>query len=392
MAEFAALPSHQCDRVAEKECVAGLHRWAASAALFVMLLASGSSGLADAASPVTMTNVGSPSPVLSGAELTYTISMVNGGGAKISDVVLNDQFNGLGGIGVPPQLQLATTRGTCSQTINGVTCQAGDQMRAPGRRFVAVLAPGLRDAQQHGHRDRTKAAQNFTTTTTTSVWLGGGCAGPDDDEDGPTSVVEHAGRPVAMISPRSATRWRQRTDVVTDTVPADLTIRHGHQPSSAPSWTVCSGGAVTRAPTPDTINAVAPMVETTLTNTAVVDPENAIAKAMSWQHVGARPASSLFRHQRRSRQHHRRSAVTGAGPIRWCLRQRDVQILATNNASTRRRRPDRSARRASSRRACWCPIPRSSPTAPSVRAAAARCRRAKRHAASARSTRAARSS
>jgi len=80
---------------------------------------------ADPVSPFTIANADSPDPVASGSQLTYTITMVNGGGAKATNVVFSDQVNGVGGIGVPPQLVLTSTRGTCTQNVNLVTCAAG---------------------------------------------------------------------------------------------------------------------------------------------------------------------------------------------------------------------------------------------------------------------------
>src|SRR5262245_48855786 len=80
--------------------------------------------LADPSSPVTITDVDTPDPVPSGAQLTHTITIVNNGGAKISNVVFSDQLNGVGGIGVPPQLQVASSRGSCQQSGNLVTCNA----------------------------------------------------------------------------------------------------------------------------------------------------------------------------------------------------------------------------------------------------------------------------
>ena len=80
---------------------------------------------ADPASPLTVTMTASPSPVASGSELTYSITMVNTGGAKVDNLVLTDQLNGVGGIGAPPQLVLTSTRGSCSQTSLKVTCLGG---------------------------------------------------------------------------------------------------------------------------------------------------------------------------------------------------------------------------------------------------------------------------
>ena len=101
------------------------HRQVAFAGTLAVLLAWITIVFADPVSPVTVTNVDSPDPVASGAELSYTITAVNTGGAKVDSAVLTDQLNGIGGIGVPPQFVVSSTRGSCTQTVNKVTCNAG---------------------------------------------------------------------------------------------------------------------------------------------------------------------------------------------------------------------------------------------------------------------------
>ena len=153
--------------------------------------------LADPASPVTVSIVDSPDPVASGAQLLYTITIVNTGGAKITNMVLSDQVNGVAGIGVPPQLQLSSTRGSCTQS--GKLVPATPEHRR--RRHLGRDDPrrGHRrerhNDQQHRHGERhPKSAQNFTTTATatTLVSNGGGSALPDltISKAGPTSVVD----------------------------------------------------------------------------------------------------------------------------------------------------------------------------------------------------------
>ena len=72
---------------------------------------------ADPGSPVVLTNVDAPDPVASGAEITYTLTARNTGGAKVDNVVLTDQLNGVVGIGVPPQFVLTSSRGSCGLPV-----------------------------------------------------------------------------------------------------------------------------------------------------------------------------------------------------------------------------------------------------------------------------------
>jgi uncharacterized repeat protein (TIGR01451 family) len=333
-----------------------IRRASASAALVATLLAATFNGLAEPRSPVTMSNVGSPSPVMSGAELTYTITMLNSGGAKISDVVLNDQFNGLGGIGVPPQLQLATTRGTCQQTINGVTCSAGE-IEGLGSWVVTirgqVLAPSGATLNNTATVTGTKSAQNFTTTTTTNVLVGGGGGSLPDltmTKIGPTSVVVSTPAdpsPMTYTLTVSNQGGVNATDVVVvDTVPAGLTSISAtgtslFQCAVAGQTVTCLGGAVNAgANATITINAVAPMLETTLTNTSVVDPENAIAEGNELNNTSALvntavipvpPPAPLSVNITDDP-----AVITGAGPDPVVPGGNvTFKILATNNASTR---------------------------------------------------------
>ena len=83
---------------------------------------------ADPASPIAVTNVASPSPVASGAEITYTITVTNTGGSKLTNVVLTDQLNGVGTLQSPPatpQYAITSSQGTCTQSGQLVSCNGG---------------------------------------------------------------------------------------------------------------------------------------------------------------------------------------------------------------------------------------------------------------------------
>src|SRR5215204_291003 len=151
------------------------------AALAAIILAAAISGaaivLADPASPVSISDVATPTPIASGAQLTHTITIVNTGGAKISNVVLSDQLNGIGGIGVPPQLQIASSRGSCTQSGTLVSCNAGI---IEGNGVWTVSIRGIVTAANGTVLNNTvsvtgtKSAQNFTTTNTTSTLVSNG--------------------------------------------------------------------------------------------------------------------------------------------------------------------------------------------------------------------------
>jgi uncharacterized repeat protein (TIGR01451 family) len=168
-------------------------RFLAAATLLASLARPGLLG-ADPISPFTIANNDSPDPVASGSQLTYTITMVNSGGAKATNVVFSDQVNGVGGIGVPPQLVLTSTRGSCTQNVNLVTCAAGT-IEGGGTWVVSirgiVTASNGTTLNNTASVTGTRSAQNFTSTSTTTTLVSNGSGtGPDLSiaKSGPTSI------------------------------------------------------------------------------------------------------------------------------------------------------------------------------------------------------------
>src|SRR5688572_2170437 len=203
------------------------------AALAVVVAAVGFSApplLADPDSPLSITKTDSPDPVASGQQLTYRITVVNTGGARINNVVLSDQVNGIGGIGVPPQLVLTSTRGSCQQNNALVTCSAGN-IEGNGSWTVTirgvVTAPNGTTINNTASVTGTRSAQNFTSTATTSTLVsnGGGTSLPDltISKTGPTSVAVNA--PMTYTLTVNNTGTVNATGVtVVDTVPAGVAI------------------------------------------------------------------------------------------------------------------------------------------------------------------------
>ena len=255
--------------------------------------------LADPGSPLAVTKVDTPDPVASGQELTYTITVVNTGGAKVTNVVLSDQLNGVGGIGTPPQLVLTSTRGSCQQTVNLVTCNGG-AIEGLGTWVVTirgiVTAANGTTINNTVSVSGTKSAQNFTTTATATTLVSGGGGSPLPDltiaKTGPTSVVKSA--PMIYTLTVNNLGAANATDIkVADTLPPGVAVV---SPITATSLFVCSddgpkvppaqvtvtciGGAVNQGSNATiTIDATAPSTTGTITNTAAVDPDNTIVEA-----------------------------------------------------------------------------------------------------------------
>ena len=263
--------------------------------------------LADPGSPFTITNTDTPDPVASGAEITYTIFITNTGGASQSGVVMTDQLNGVGGIGVPPQLQITSSRGSCTQTTTLVTCSAGT-MEGRGTWTITVrgivVAPSGTVINNTASVASNKQPQGATSpATATTLVMGGTGGGPLPDltisKNGPTAVAVSSAMTYTLtinnIGTANATGIK-----VTDTLPDGLT---GATASGTSLFTcavtdyavvgdqrqvTCTGGAVNFGSNATvTINATSPSVAGTITNTASVDPDNTIAEGNELNNTSA---------------------------------------------------------------------------------------------------------
>ncbi|MFZ2493259.1 MAG: CARDB domain-containing protein [Thermoanaerobaculia bacterium] len=289
--------------------MAMLHQWVrprrlvvSVAIVFTMILGGGvllPTAVGDPASPFSISNVDSPDPIASGAELTYTITMVNTGGSKTTNVVMTDQLNGVGGIGVPPQLDITSTRGSCSQSANLVTCDAGT-IEGGGTWVVTirgiVTASDGTTINNTASVTGTRSAQNFTSTTTATTLVSNSGGSPLADltiaKTGPTSVLTSS--PMTYTLTVNNLGNANATNVkVVDTVPAGLTGISASGTSlfacSVSGQTVtCTGGAVNAGSNATiTINATSPPVTGSITNTASVDPDNAISESNELNNTSA---------------------------------------------------------------------------------------------------------
>ena len=277
-----------------------------SALIVASLVATVSPVLADPVSPLLVTKTANPSPVTSGGQLTYTISIKNTGGAKVDTVVMTDQVNGVGTIQSPPglpQLTITSTQGPCTQggpNGNVVTCQIGT---IPGNGTVTITIRGQVTAANGTSLNNTasvsgtKSAQNFTTNASVQVLVqgtsGGGNA-PDLtlNKTGPTSVATNAAFDYVLTVNNLGNANTSNVTVV-DTLPVGVGVTSYETTSlfsclpAAPvlgglnAITVtCSGGAVNAGQNATIkIHATAPATAGQITNTAIVDPDQQIAES-----------------------------------------------------------------------------------------------------------------
>lgn len=330
--------------------------------------------LADPVSPLAVTKTANPSPVASGQQLTYTIAIKNTGGAKVTNVVMTDQVNGVGVIQNPPalpQLIITSTKGSCAQggpNGNVVTCQIGTMA---GLESVTITIRGQVTASNGTTLNNTasvtgtKSAQNFTTNGMVSVLVSGGSGSPQPDlsinKTGPTSVA--AGAPITYTLTVNNLGTANATGIkVVDTLPPDVAFVSTSTTSlfscsasaTNPVTVACTGGAVNAGQNGTiTINATAPNpapISGQITNTAVVDPDNAIAEsnelnntsAAVYTTVGGPPPAPLLDIKKTDGNPAPSGTWwTGAGPDPVTPGQPiTYKILVTNNATGTNSRAD----------------------------------------------------
>jgi len=324
----------------------------AIALLLAAVAAAGRVMFADPASPMTIIDVDSPDPVASGGQLTYSITMVNTAGSKVTNAIMTDQLNGVGGMGVPPQLQISSTRGSCTQSTNLVTCNGGS---IEGGGAWVVTVTGIVTAangtiiNNTASVSVTKSPQNFnsTTTTSTTVSNGGGSTLPDLTiaKAGPTTVL--VGSPITYTLTVNNQGTANATGVkVVDTVPAGLTGITATGTSLFSCGVVgqtvtCTGGAVNQGSNATiTIKATAPATAGSLTNTAVVDPDNTIPESNELNNtsalVGTQVVTSTSSGPLTINLTDNPLELTGAGPDPVTPNASETyKILVTNTGSTR---------------------------------------------------------
>jgi uncharacterized repeat protein (TIGR01451 family)/fimbrial isopeptide formation D2 family protein len=280
-------------------------RVALAGAAALATLVAGGSALADPASPITVTKTASSSPVASGAEETYTIVVKNTAGGTISNVVLTDQVNGLGVIQTPPalpQLIITTTKGSCTQGgANGnlVSCSAGTM--AGGESFTVtirgqVTAGAGTTLNNTASVTGTKSAQNFTTQSNpVAVPVTPGAGGASDltiNKTGPTSVAPSTAMTYTLTVNNIGTANATGVKVI-DTLPAGVTFVSTTQTSlftcaNLLGTVTCTGGAVNAGQNGTIgINVLSPPTAASLTNTAVVDPDNTISETNELNNTSA---------------------------------------------------------------------------------------------------------
>jgi uncharacterized repeat protein (TIGR01451 family) len=285
------------------------------AALFL-----GRGALAAPASPLSVVKSASVSSVATGGQLTYTITITNTGGSSVGNAVLTDQVNGIGVIQSPPalpQLQVTSTKGSCTQggpNGNVVTCNGGTL--AGGASWTVtiggqVTAGANTTLNNTAYVSATKTSQSFTTPSNPVSVLVTGSGGnlPDltINKTGPTTVAPSS--PITYTLTVNNIGGGNATGVkVVDTVPAGIGSISASGTSlfncgvSAQTVT-CTGGQVNQGQNATiTINGTVTLTSGTLTNTAVVDPDNTIPESNEFNNtsatvntnVGGPPAPALL--------------------------------------------------------------------------------------------------
>lgn len=246
-----------------------------------------------AQNPVTVDVTSGPNPVANGQELTYTIVVTNTGGSKVTEVVLTDVVNGLTGVDGTNALVLTSTVGSCGQTGNTVTCNAGTLQ---GFQSWTVTIRGVVTAANGSTLNNgvsvtgTKSATTFTSTDTVTTQVTSGAGGPLPDLlatiKGPTTTQpSHDVVYTVTVDNIGATK---ASDVaLTITLPSSVTyvtstatsLFNCNLPPGETTLT-CTGGAI-NAGTNATVQVgvVSPSFDTMITVTTAADPFDTIAEA-----------------------------------------------------------------------------------------------------------------
>lgn len=251
--------------------------------------------------PLAIGVTSSPSPVVSGTELTYTITVNNNGGAAIDQVVTTDQVNGLTGIDGTNNLILSSNVGTCSQSANAggmlVRCDhgtmAGFQVATVTIRGKVTAAAGT-VLNNTATTTATKSAQTVSATAGVTTQVTGGTGPLADLTISATSpLTTPPGSDYFTTLTVNNTGSLNTTDVrLTATIPAgtatystaDATSLFACNPDpqvDGSTLVVCTGGAVNAgANAIIKIYMVAPAAnDVTTTVSAQVDPLNTVPES-----------------------------------------------------------------------------------------------------------------
>jgi len=276
--------------------------WRVAARVSVLALVGGcltvgTSPAAHAAQPASIGMTASSNPVASGTQLTYTIDVANtADGAVLNDVVLTDQVEGMTG------LILTSTVGSCSQTANLVTCDAGSlqgfQTWRVTIRGVVTAADG-ETLHNTATVAGTHASNTFTSSTTVSTLVSNQSTAPKADlrvsVQGPAQIGDFQNVTYDLTVNNAGNA--HATDVtVINTLPGGFSFLSASGSSlfvcaNTPpgSLTVtCTGGRVNAGTNASiTINAKSGADPGPFKNTAVVDPYNDIAESNDLNNTGA---------------------------------------------------------------------------------------------------------
>ena len=236
--------------------------------------------------PMSISMTASSNPVASGDELTYTITVQNTGGSRVKDVAMHDQINGM------RDLILTSTVGSCGQTDNLVNCDAG--ILQGGQVWVVtirgvVTAPEGTTLHNLATVTATKSSQTFTNSASVDVQVnaplpGGPIADLTVAMNAPATVGTSAPLVYTLTVNNQGTANANDIRVV-DTLPAGVTapVASGTSLftcSIAALVVTCDGGRVNAgANATITISMGSPASVGTITNTAVVDPNDDIPES-----------------------------------------------------------------------------------------------------------------
>jgi uncharacterized repeat protein (TIGR01451 family) len=267
---------------------------ALTGSFFVMAAAPPAAHADDSPFAVTMTP--SADPVSSGSQLTYTIDVKNAGGDITQDTVLNSQISGMTG------LILTSNVGTCSQTDNQVTCQAGIMAGQQSWRVTirgTVTAPNGSTLFNGVTVTGNHESSGYETSVYSSVLVSNTSSSPKPDLSvsiqGPATIPDE-GNVVYQLTVNNAGSSNAVNVTVIDTLPDGTSFASVTANSLfacvplAPRTVQCTGGRV-NAGANATISITAAVADpddgNQMKNTAVVDPYDFIDESNELNNTGS---------------------------------------------------------------------------------------------------------
>jgi uncharacterized repeat protein (TIGR01451 family) len=181
------------DHVKERLDAPRLAVMAASLLALIVLALVAFSGPAAAAvgnTDLSITKTDTPDPIVQGNNLTYTITVTNGGANDASNVVVTDNLSANPDVDF---VSATSTQGSCQRAGNTVTCDLGTVLSGTSQTVTIIVKPKkdgtITNTATVASPNDTNPANNSATATTTVTKPGNGNAVNNPNKKGRASCA-----------------------------------------------------------------------------------------------------------------------------------------------------------------------------------------------------------